>query len=149
MAVLWLKLLHLVAVMVAVGGAISQFIIVSKSRQAGAADAAAYEKIALAVFRVLAFPGVMLAFLVGLGLALKLEAFSGNPWLHAKMTLALIWLVLAHMELSGLKKMISQRAAANSNAVGKIKSRHLLIGKINLVLILAIVYLAVFRLDAF
>jgi len=148
MVVLWLKFAHLLAVMMAVGGALAQFILIIKSRQSGG-DAAANEKMALAIFRTLAFPGLMLAFLLGLGLALKLEAFSGNPWLHIKMTAVLIWLILAHVELSGLKKMVSQRAASNSNAVGKIKSRHLMIGKINIILILAIVYLVVFRLDKF
>jgi len=141
----WLKVLHLLTVMMAVGGALAQFILISKSRQT---EAAASEKLALAVFRVLAFPGLLSAFVLGLALAGVSEKFS-EPWIHVKMTAVFIWLILAHLELSGLKKMVSQRAASNSNAVGKIKSRHLVIGKINLVLILAIVYLAVFRLDAF
>jgi len=143
----WLKLAHLLTVMMAVGGALAQFILITKSRQSGA-EAAANEKMALAIFRALAFPGLMLALVLGLGLAGVSGKFS-EPWIHVKMTAVLIWLILAHMELFGLKKMISQRAAANSNAVGKIKSRHLMFGKINFILILAIVYLAVFRLDAF
>jgi len=143
----WLKFAHLLTVMMAVGGALAQFILITRSRQSGG-EAAANEKMALAVFRTLAFPGLMLAFVLGLGLAGVSGKFS-EPWIHVKMTAVFIWLILAHMELSGLKKMVSQRIASNSNAVGKIKSRHLMIGKINLILILAIVYLAVFRLDAF
>ncbi len=143
----WLKLAHLLTVMMAVGGALAQFILITKSRQSGA-EAAANEKMALAVFRALAFPGLLLAFVLGLSLAGVSGKFS-EPWIHVKMTAVFIWLILAHMESSGLKKMVSQRAASNSNAVGKIKSRHLMIGKINIILILAIVYLAVFRLDAF
>lgn len=143
----WLKFAHLLTVMMAVGGALAQFILINKSRQAGA-EAAANEKMALAVFRALAFPGLMLAFVLGLGLAGVSGRFS-EPWLHMKMTAVLIWLILAHVELSGLKKIVSQRAASNSNAVEKIKSRHLLIGKINLILILAITYFAIFQAEAF
>jgi len=148
MLVLWLKLLHLLAITLAVGGTVAQFIIISKSRRAGAAEAAANEKTALAIFRALAFPGVMLAFLLGIGLAIKLEAFR-EPWLHIKMTVALIWVVLAHLELGALKKMVARREAGDNAALGKIKSRHLLIDKIVMALILLTVYFAVFRGDAF
>jgi len=148
MLVLWLRLFHLLAIMLAVGGTIAQFIIVSKSRHASATEAAANEKTALAIFRRMAFPGVMLAFLLGLGLAIKLEAFR-EPWLHIKMTAALIWVVLAHLELGALKKMVARRGAGDNAALEKIKSRHLLIDKIVMALILLTVYFAVFRGDAF
>ncbi|MDZ7360631.1 MAG: hypothetical protein ONB46_07885 [candidate division KSB1 bacterium] len=148
MLVLWLKLLHLFAVTLAVGGTAAQFIIISKSRQAGTGEAVTHEKTALAVFRALAFPGVLATFLLGLGLAIKLEAFK-EPWLHIKMLVALIWVVLAHFELGGLKKMVNRREAGDTVALEKIKSRHLLINKIVVALMVVTVYFAVFRGDAF
>ncbi len=144
----WLKVLHLLAVMVTVTGAMAQLFILSKSRRAGAAEAEASEKMASAIFRTLAFPGVMVAFLLGLGLAGVMGRFA-EPWVHAKLTLVLIWVVLAHMQLRGMKRLVALRAAGDTAALEKTKSVQLNISRGVSVLILVIFYLAVFRLDAF
>ncbi len=144
----WVKVLHLLAVMMAVSGAIAQLFILSKSRRASTADAEASEKMASAIFRALAFPGVMVAFLLGLGLAGVMGKFA-EPWVHAKMTLVLIWIVLAHMQLRGMKRLVALRAAGDTAALEKTKSVQLNISRGVSVLVLIIFYLAVFQLDAF
>ncbi|GEM_PF-3228068 len=144
----WLKVLHLFAVLTAVGGLLAQLFILSKYRQASRAEAETSEKAALAIFRAMAFPGVLAAFVLGLILAMVMGKFS-EPWVHAKMTLALIWVVLAHMQLRGSKRMVSLRAAGDLPALEKTKSVQVNISRGVSVLILIIVYLAVFRLDAF
>jgi putative membrane protein len=144
----WVKVLHLIAVMMAVSGAIAQLFILSKSRRAGAAEAEANEKMASAIFRALAFPGVMVAFLLGLGLAGVMGKFA-EPWLHAKMTLVLIWVVLAHMQLRGMKRLVALRASGDTAALEKTKSVQLNISRGVSVLVLVIFYLAVFQIDAF
>ncbi len=144
----WLKVLHLLAVMMAVSGTIAQLFILSKYRRANAAEAAASEKTASAIFRALAFPGVMVAFLLGLGLAGVMGKFA-EPWLHAKMTLVLIWVVLAHMQLRGMKRLVALRESGDTAALEKTKSVQLNISRGVSVLVLVIFYLAVFRLDAF
>jgi protoporphyrinogen IX oxidase len=144
----WLKVLHLIAVTMTVTGAMAQLFILSKYRRAAAAEAEASEKMALAIFRTLAFPGVMIAFLLGLGLAGVTGRFS-EPWVHAKLTLVLIWVVLAHMQLRGMKRLVALRASGDIAALEKTKSVQLNIGRGISVLVLVIFYLAVFRLDAF
>jgi len=149
MAVLnWLKVLHLLAVLTAVSGALAQLFILSKYRHGSKAEAEASEKAALAIFRAMAFPGVMAAFVLGLALAGVMGKFS-EPWVHAKLTLALIWVVLAHMQLRGGKRMVALRASGDLPALEKTKSVQVNISRGISVLILIIVYLAVFRLDAF
>jgi uncharacterized membrane protein len=143
-----LNLLHLLAVMLAVGGAIAQLFILSKYRRGSAAEAEASEKTALAIFRALAFPGVMTAFVLGLALTMVMGKFA-EPWVHAKLTLVLIWVVLAHMQLRGGKRMVTLRAAGDTAALEKTKSVQINISRGVSVLILIIVYLAVFQLDAF
>jgi putative membrane protein len=144
----WLKVLHLLAVMVAVTGAMAQLFILSKYRHAGAEEAAASEKTALAIFRALAFPGTLVAFVLGLALAGVMGKFA-EPWIHAKLTLVLIWIVLAHMQLRGMKRLVALRASGDSAALEKTKSVQLNISRVVSVLLLVIFYLAVFRLDAF
>jgi uncharacterized membrane protein len=142
-----LKLFHLLAVMLAVGGAISQLIMLSKYR-ASAAEAEASERAALAIFRALAFPGVMTAFVLGLALAAVMGKFS-EPWVHAKLTLVLIWIVLAHVQLRGGKRIAELRASNDVATLEKTKAGQINMSRGVAVLILLVVYLAVFQLDAF
>lgn len=144
----WLKVLHLLAVLTAVSGAIAQLFILSKYRHANPAEAETSEKAALAMFRALAFPGVLAAFVLGLVLALVMGKFD-ELWVHIKLTLALIWVVLAHMQLRGGKRMVTLRAAGDLPALKKTKAVQINISRGVSVLILIIVYLAVFRLGAF
>ncbi len=144
----WLKVFHLLAVLTAIGGAITQLFILSKYRRGNAAEAEASENTALAIFRALAFPGVMTAFVLGLALTMVMGKFA-EPWIHAKLTLVVIWMVLAHMQLRGGKRMTALRASNDLAALEKTKSVQINISRGVSVLILIIVYLAVFRLDAF
>lgn len=144
----WLKALHLLAVMLAVGGVIAQLFILSKYRHANASESAASEKTALAIFRALAFPGVMSAFVLGLALAAVMGKFS-EPWVHAKLTFVVIWVVLAHVQLRGSKRLVALRVSGDLRALEKTKSVQLNISRAVSIMILLIVYLAIFRLDAF
>jgi uncharacterized membrane protein len=144
----WLKVLHLLAVLTAISGALAQLFVLSKYRRAGAAEAEASEKAALSMFRAMAFPGLMTAFVLGLALAGVMGKFS-EPWVHAKLTLVVMWAALAHMQLRGGKRMIALRASNDLAALEKTKSVQINISRGVAVMILAIVYLAVFRLDAF
>src|SRR5574341_1002289 len=144
----WVKVLHLLAVATAVSGALAQLFILSKSRRAGATEAEAGEKMASSIFRGLAFPGVMVALVLGLILAGVMGKFA-ESWLHAKMTLVLNWVVLAHMQLRGMKRMLALRAAGDMAKKKKTKSVQINISRVVAVLVLVIFYLAVFRLDAF
>jgi len=148
LAINWLKVLHLFAVLLAVGGALAQLFVLSKYRRAGAAEAEASEKAALAMFRAMAFPGVMLALVLGLALAGVMGKFS-EPWLHAKLTLVLIWVVLAHIQLRGGKRLVALRGSGEVAALERTKSTQINLSRAVSVLILLIIYLAVFRLDAF
>jgi uncharacterized membrane protein len=144
----WVKVLHLLAVLTAVGGAMAQLFILSKYRRAGAAEAEASEKAASAIFRAMAFPGIMSAFVLGLVLTMVMGKFS-EPWVHAKLTLALIWVILAHVQLRGGKRLAALRASGDLTALEKTKPMQVNLSRLVSVLILIIVYLAVFRLDAF
>lgn len=143
-----LKLLHLLVVVLAVGGAIAQLFILSKYRRASVAEVEASEKVALAIFRAFVFPGTLVAFVLGLVLAGVTGRFA-EPWIHAKLTLVLIWIGLVHMQLRGMKRMAALRAAGDNAALEKTKSVQLNISRAVSVLLLVIFYLAVFQFDAF
>jgi putative membrane protein len=144
----WLKLIHLLTIMLAVGGAIAQLLILAKYRRAGTTEAEVSEKLNLVIVRSLLFPSLMTAFVLGLVLAILTDRFS-EAWIHAKLTLALIWVVLAHMQLRGAKRMISLRAAGDIAALEKTKGVQLNLSRVVSALLIIIVYLAVFKLDAF
>jgi hypothetical protein len=81
-------------------------------------------------------------------LAMVMGRFS-EPWVHVKLTLALIWVVLAHMQLRGGKRMAARRASGDMAALEKTKSLQVNISRGVSVVILIIIYFAVFQLDAF
>lgn len=143
-----LKYFHLLTVMLAFGGAITQMVALAKSRDPNEATAAANEQMNLTIFRAVLFPGLMTALLLGVILAFVTGRFS-EPWIHAKLTLVLIWVVLAHMQLRGAKRMIALRQAGDHPTLEKTKGVQLNLARGIVVLVLLIVYLAVFQLDAF
>lgn len=140
----WSKFFHLFSVMLAFGGAAAQLLVLTKSRGTVIAEVEANEKMNLAIVRLLLFPGLMMAFVLGL-LVAGLSGRFAESWIHAKLTLALMWVVLAHIQLRGAKRIVALRAAGATAALEKTKSIQLNIARGVGVLILVILYFAVFK----
>ena len=139
-----LKVLHLFFIIMGVGGALGQFLLVRRFRQAHPSDAEASEKMAVVLARFLEVYGLLFALITGVLLAFKMDAFR-NGYLHVKILLVLIVVGLSHMELSNLKRMVALRAAGKSSEEGQLKQKHLMFTSVSLLLIVVITWLVVFK----
>lgn len=139
-----LKILHLLFIFMGVGGALSQFFLVRRFRQAHPSDAEASEKMAVVLARILEVYGLLFALITGVLLAIKMDAFR-NGYLHVKILLVLIVVGLSHMELVNLKRMVALRADGKAAEATQLKQKHLMLTSLSLVLVVAITFLVVFK----
>lgn len=140
-----LKTVHVIFVSMGIGGVVAQVYLLQKFRSASANEAAASERMALALTRFAEFYGFLIAFVTGLVLAIYTSAFSTGGYLHAK-TLAVIFLLgLSHVDLRNIKRMIALREAGKTHEVDRVKQTHVLFAAINLALIVVIVALVVMK----
>ncbi|MDZ7267967.1 MAG: hypothetical protein ONB48_10305 [candidate division KSB1 bacterium] len=144
---LWLNLLktlHLLFIIAGAGGALGQYVLVRRFRQAHTTDAEASEKMALVLTRFLEVYGLLLAFVTGLILAVLTGAFAAG-YLHLKIVLVLIVIALSHLELRNLKRMAALRAQGQGAEAAQLKQRHLWITALALTLLVVIILLVIFK----
>ncbi|MEK7726859.1 MAG: hypothetical protein AAB354_00530 [candidate division KSB1 bacterium] len=140
-----LKIVHLLFVSMGIGGVIAQMHLLKKFRNAAPNEAAASERMALALVRYAEFYGFLVAFVTGLILAIKTGAFGTGGYLHVKTLLVLFLLGLGHVDMRNLKRMIALREAGNVQAVAGVKQTHLLVASLALTLSVVIVALVVIK----
>lgn len=140
-----LKTVHVLFVSMGIGGVIVQAFLLRKFRSASASEAAASERMALAVTKFTESYGFLVAFVTGLILAIYTGAFGTGGYLHAKTLFVVFLLGLSHVDLRNLKRMIALREAGKAQEVDHVKKTHLLFATINLSLILVIVLLVVMK----
>lgn len=139
-----LKSLHLLCIIAGAGGALGQYLLVRRFRQAHTTDAEASEKMALILTRFLEVYGLLLAFVTGLILAFLTNAFAAG-YLHVKIALVLVVIGLSHMELKNLKAMVALRAQGKSAEAAQLKQRHLFVTALALASLVVIVLLVIFK----
>jgi uncharacterized membrane protein len=139
-----LKIVHVLFVAMGIGGVITQNFLVRKFRTASVNEAAASERMALAVARFMESYGLLLALLSGLPLGV-LTGDLARGYLHAKILAVIFLLGLSHVDLRRLKRMIALREAGKAQEVDRVKQTHLLFAAIESALILVIVALAVMK----
>lgn len=140
-----LKIVHVLFVSMGIGGVIAQRHLLMKFRNASPSEAAASERMALALTKFAEFYGFLVAFVSGLILALKTGAFGTGGYLHVKSLLVIFLLGLGHLDLRNIKRMIALREAGKAQEVERVKQTHLLFAAINMVLIVIIVALVVMK----
>ena len=138
-----LKTVHLLFVVVGVGGAVAQLFLLLKYRRATHAETAASENMALTLTKFVEFYGLVLAFVTGLILALMTGAFGTGGYLHAKTTLVVVMLGFSHVELRNLKRMVALRAEGKAAEADQVKQNHLTLGAFSLLMVVVIVFLVI------
>ena len=149
-----LLLLHLLGFAAFVGGALAQQQFMRRSSQAGlvAAVRDEYERLAASVCTKVELTGLFAQVLSGVGAIVALPGFLAQHWLHAKMTLVLILLVLCHVEMINARRIVKARQARGDAADGEIvarKKRQATVGLVVNVLIVGVLLLATVLRTAF
>ncbi len=140
-----LKIVHVLFVSMGIGGVIAQLHLLKKFRSASPSEAAASERMALALTKFAEFYGFLVAFLSGLVLAIKTGAFGTGGYLHVKSLLVIFLLGLGHVDLRNIKRMIALREAGKTQEVDSVKQTHLLFASFSMVLVVVIVALVVMK----
>lgn len=139
------KTAHIFFVSLGLGGILIQSFLLRKFRHAGAGEAAASERMALAVTKFAESYGLMIAFVTGLILGMMTGEFKGRSYLHVKSLLALVLVGLAHVDLRNLKRMIALREGGQAEAADQVKQKHLFFSTVNTVLVIIVVVLVVLK----
>lgn len=83
--------------------------------------------------------------LTGLGLMMMTPGFMHAAWLHIKLTLVLIAVVITHLKMFNAKRMVKAAMAGQMDDVAARGQRQFMFGMLSLVLGLSIVAFAVFK----
>jgi uncharacterized membrane protein len=120
-----LLLLHLLGFAAFVGGAVAQQQLMKRSALPGVPPAVrdAYERASAAVSTKVELTGLFLQVLSGVGAVVVLPGFLQQHWLHAKLTVVLVLLVLAHVEMINARKVVKARQARGEAANEEIAAR--------------------------
>ena len=127
------------------GGLLAKRYLLIKFRTAGAGEAAASERMALAIARTVEMYGFLVAFVTGLILAITTGAFGTGGYLHAKTLLVVILMGLGHAITGKIKRMIALREAGQEQEIARLKQTHTLLSGIAVALIVVIVALVVMK----
>ncbi len=139
------KTLHVLFVAMGIGGGLTQNFLLIKFRAASANEAAASERMALAVTKFVEFYGLVIALVTGLIVGIYTGAFGAGGYLHAKTLLVVILLGLSHVDLRNLKRMVALREAGKADEVNTVKQKHLRFGRIGMLFVVVIVLLVVMK----
>lgn len=139
---LWLKALHIVAVIAWMAGMLylPRLFVYHAQSKPGSESSEMLKLMERRLLRYIMNPAMIAAFALGLWLALITDAFTtpGNGWLHAKLGLALIMVAL-HAILSRHRKAFERDANTKSSRYFR------LLNELPTVLIIGIVILAVVK----
>ena len=134
---LWLTVIHFVSVM---AYAVSLFYLprILVHIAEGRAEGQSVDRLFIMARKLFKFGNIMFvaALASGLWVAWKLGYFSGQGWLHAKLTLVFLFLVYNHMTFGMVKKAERGTLTWSSNALRWFN-------EIPLIALIAIVYLVV------
>ncbi len=152
-----LKFLHFLGFTLAVGGSYAAQRAIRLSREHSAAQRAGIEAAARKIVVSVELIGAFLALIAGVALLiaddmrqLKPATSGAGPWMHIKLTLVLLVLVVAHLRMFRLARLVRERDAGASEAdCEALAKKALLLGNVGLALYLAIVFVAIFRFVLF
>ena len=146
MAFLVLKFVHILAVAIGVGALMAEYVLLLAHKRSEESELRrASEKMAFAVVKKVASPALLLAFVLGIGVAMTNMAYFKLGHMHVKMLLALFLVGLPHLEGANLRKMIAAAEAKDEVQINALKKRHSVYMTIGSVLILAVFSLIVFK----
>ena len=81
---------------------------------------------------------------------LKPATSGAGPWLHIKLTLVLVSLVVSHLRMFRLARLVRTRDSGGTEAeLDALAKKALLLGNVTLVLYMAVIFVAIFRFVLF
>jgi uncharacterized membrane protein len=121
--------LHLIGFAGFFGASFAQARFMAASRRASLAVQMrdTYEALSASIITRIALPAIFLSFFSGLYMLYERPFWLRNPWLHAKLTVVVVLLVLTHLAMFNARKIIKARNAGGDSAATEIaarKSRH-------------------------
>jgi uncharacterized membrane protein len=148
MAYLWLKTLHVLLAIVAVGFNISYGLLIGRARRAGRVELTFALKTVKVMDDYVANPAYVLLFITGLGMLHLSGIPIGTRWVHGSMALLLVAMGIGvGLYTPTLRRQIATLEARGSEdpEFRKLSARGQMLGGILGVLTLAIVALMVFK----
>jgi hypothetical protein len=140
----------------AIGASFAAQRIHAGARGLEASKRASTEEAAASLITKLALPAWFLTLFGGiLGIVHNPAVFNpktsgAGPWLHIKLLLVLILLVVAHLRMFRARRVVRMRAdGANESEIDGMLSKAMLFGRIELALVAAVFFLATFRFVLF
>jgi len=144
-------LVHYFGFAMAIGGGIAALKAHKTSRTQNAEQNSVTESIAADIVTKLELPGLFIAIFGGILLIVENPAVMdaskiGGPWLHIKLTLVLILLVLVHLKMFRSRKVVRERSGgATESDCNALTDKAVMFGKIGQALYGLIFILATFR----
>ncbi|MDB4947023.1 MAG: hypothetical protein JWP97_6557 [Labilithrix sp.] len=141
---------HLASFALYVGTGLVQLTVMKRSAAAAGEARAALEQLAATLLTKLELPAIFGSVLSGALLVMTNPAYMKQGWLHGKLLVVVVLLVLTHLEMFNAKAIVRLRdGAAPESEIAARKSRHALWGRIGGALVLALLFLVTFvRLGA-
>jgi uncharacterized membrane protein len=143
--------LHLLGFAGYIGAAFAQARFMGASKRASMAVQMrdTYEALSASIITRIELPAIFLSFLSGLVLLYERPFWLRNPWLHAKLTVVVVLLVLTHFEMFNARKIARARNSSGDAAATELaarKSRHGLFSAISTLGVLIILVCVTFGL---
>jgi putative membrane protein len=114
-AYLWVKALHILAVIAWMAGFLylPRLFVYHCQAEVGSVQSATFKVMERRLLRGIMNPSMIVAWAAGLALAVNIEAWSGAGWFHAKLTLLVILTVL-HMAAARWRRAFAEDANQHS-----------------------------------
>jgi len=151
-----LRLLHFIGFTLAVGGGFAAQRVIGLAREHSAAQRAGIEIAAKRIIIMVELIGLMVALAAGIALLaqnpnhLIPSASGAGPWLHIKLVLVAIVLVIAHLRMFRLARLVRERDAGASEAECEaLLTKAARLGQLDLALYALIFFVAIFRYALF
>jgi len=146
MGFLLLKLVHILAVAIGVGGMAAQYVLLlSYRRSEEHALRRVSESMAYTILKKVASRALLLALILGLSMVAVHTSYLKFAYMHSKMLLAFILVGWTHIEMANLRKMQKAAEGKDEVLVNTLKKRHSLFMAVGSLLIVAIFSLIVLK----
>jgi uncharacterized membrane protein len=140
--------LHLIGFAAFVGSSFAQQRFLAASMTGSLPDSVrdAYERIAAAVVTKGALPAIFLSLISGVVILTLKRELMQDPWMHTKLTAALLLVILAHLEMFNARRIVRARSGGAVESIPSRKARHRVFAALDLFLILVVLVVVAFGL---
>jgi hypothetical protein len=141
-----LFVVHLVGFAAFLGGAYAQLEFLKRSAKSGISAAVRdeYERLCATTITKVELPALFAQVASGVVNLIMTPAWLKMPWMHGKLTVVGLLLILSHLEMFNARKIVKLRAAMGDKAKVEIetrKQRHQRFGSVGTLLVMALVLL--------